>query len=98
MDAFFRAVYFVSFELNLLKAWHPLRSFHIWNSNRIMKRELMPHIKRSFAELDHVQGPKTVLHLAIKAYAKDAASSEKSSTNPAKADPDLIDDIIAHRE
>ncbi|KAL8370920.1 hypothetical protein RB595_000992 [Gaeumannomyces hyphopodioides] len=96
MDAFFCAVYFTSFELNPIKEWHPLRPFYIWNSNRIMKRELMPHIKRSIAELDHVKGPKTVLHLALRAYAKDAASSGRPFVDLANVDPDLIDDIIAH--
>ncbi|KAI7788567.1 hypothetical protein LA080_008457 [Diaporthe eres] len=57
---------------SILKSMHPLRRFHLWNSNRIMKNYVKPRIERGVAE--HAQdkgnstGPKTILSLAIKSY------------------------------
>jgi cytochrome P450 len=40
----------------------------MWNNNRIMRNHLLPHIRRSIAEQDKVQGYKTIASLAAKAH------------------------------
>ncbi|KAK7740261.1 hypothetical protein SLS63_001461 [Diaporthe eres] len=80
---------------SILKSMHPLRRFHLWNSNRIMKNYVKPRIERGVAE--HAQdkgnsaGPKTILSLAIKSYVNEV----QGISGIAEVDPAFVEIAVS---
>lgn len=74
---------------------HPLRRFHLWNNNRIMKNYVKPRIERGVAE--HAQskgdstGPKTILSLAIKSYVNEV----QGISGIAEVDPAFVETAVS---
>lgn len=81
--------------LSILKSMHPLRRFHLWNSNRVMKNYVKPRIERGVAE--HARdkgdstGPKTILSLAIKSYVNEV----QGISGIAEVDPAFVEIAVS---
>lgn len=54
---------------------HPFRRLAIWNNNRILRNEIIPHIRRQLLEINNVGGPRTIGRLAIEGHLKEEGFS-----------------------
>ncbi|KAM5349453.1 hypothetical protein ACJ41O_005958 [Fusarium nematophilum] len=74
---------------SLLKRINPLRPFQIWNHNRILRNEILPHVHRQLNEPQTLGTAKTINSLAIKAYRQEVSDQK------AIADGDFLANAVA---
>ncbi|KAL7908098.1 cytochrome P450 [Trichoderma velutinum] len=74
------------------KMMHPLRQLSVWRNNAIMRRELRPLIEEQYKNSGHVEGPKTIVNLAIRTYVKENGQSSAGDM----IDPEFVDATIEH--
>ncbi|KAL7628326.1 hypothetical protein AAE478_002526 [Parahypoxylon ruwenzoriense] len=58
----------IYFELDLAKILSPIRPLKHWIYNRIIRNELMPYILSTARNYEKIEGPKTIVALALKSY------------------------------
>ncbi|ETN42361.1 uncharacterized protein HMPREF1541_01515 [Cyphellophora europaea CBS 101466] len=58
------------------KLLNPIRQFHIWNNNRIMKKGILPYILEGIRNEDRKEGSKTMHSLAVRSYRKEHSAVE----------------------
>ncbi|KAI5920654.1 cytochrome P450 [Camillea tinctor] len=79
------------FQLEILKKLSPTRHIKYWIYNRIMRQELTPLIENTARNYEKIEGPKTILALALKSYV-----AEKQDPKDRTIPRAFIDSIIQH--
>ena len=74
------------------KIVHPLRKLAVRHNNAIMRNELRPLIEAQFVNHDRIEGPRTIVNLANRAYVKESGHVPASE----KMDPVFLDTTIEH--
>ncbi|XXG98644.1 hypothetical protein Hte_004971 [Hypoxylon texense] len=82
----------IYFELDLRKILNPIRPLRHWIYNRIIKNELVPYILNTSQNYEKIEGPKTIVALALKSYVNETQDYSARGNIPA----DFIDRIVKH--
>ncbi|KAI0171957.1 cytochrome P450 [Hypoxylon sp. FL1284] len=79
-------------ELDLTKLLNPLRPLKHWIYNRMIQNELTPYILNTAQNYEKIEGPKTIVALALKSYVEETQDYSARGNIPA----DFIDRVIKH--
>ncbi|KAI1764003.1 cytochrome P450 [Hypoxylon sp. FL1150] len=79
-------------ELNLTKLLNPLRPLKHWIYNRIIKNELVPYIQATAQNYEKIEGPKTIVALALISYVEETQDYSARENIPA----DFVDRLVKH--
>ncbi|KAI1635186.1 cytochrome P450 [Biscogniauxia mediterranea] len=88
------AVQLIYFNLDIAKQLSPTRHIKIWMYNRMMRQELMPLIENTVRNYEKIEGPKTILALALKSYVSEVQDASERSIGMIPRD--FIERIIQH--
>ncbi|KAI2472128.1 cytochrome P450 [Annulohypoxylon bovei var. microspora] len=80
------------FELDLIKLLNPIRSFKNWAYNRIIQSELVPYILNTAQNYEKIEGPKTIVALALKSYVSETQDYSTGGNIPYE----FIDRVVKH--
>ncbi|KAI1094232.1 cytochrome P450 [Rostrohypoxylon terebratum] len=80
------------FELDLRKLLNPIRILKHRIYNRIIRNELVPYLSKTAQNYEKIEGPKTVIALALKSYVKDTQDYSARRDIP----PEFIERVIKH--
>lgn len=92
MSAFLKQLGLIYFTLDLRKALNPTRLIRHWIYNRTIRKELFPFIHDAARNYEKIEGPKTVLSLALKSYIKDTPDYSARNVIP----PEFLEDVVRH--
>lgn len=79
-------------ELNFGKLLNPMVPLKHWIYNRIIKNELVPYILNTAQNYEKIEGPKTIVALALKSYVEETRDYSARENIPA----DFIDRLVKH--
>ncbi|KAI1776767.1 cytochrome P450 [Hypoxylon cercidicola] len=82
----------IYFELDLVKILNPLRPIRHCIYNRIIKNELVPYILNTAQNYEKIEGPKTIVALALKSYVDETQDYSARANIP----PDFVDRVVKH--
>ncbi|KAI1415617.1 cytochrome P450 [Hypoxylon sp. FL1857] len=82
----------IYFELNLKKALNPLRPLKHWIYNRIIQNELAPYIYNTAQHYEKIEGPKTIVALALKEHINETQDYSARGNIP----PEFIERVVKH--
>ncbi|KAH8586607.1 cytochrome P450 [Bisporella sp. PMI_857] len=71
----------LSYDFNW-KLLNPLRPIRHWYYNRSFRNAMIPYIQGTISNHEKIEGPKTILKLAVKSYVEDQAISGRGSVPP----------------
>ncbi|KAH6646101.1 cytochrome P450 [Truncatella angustata] len=80
------------FDLDLKKALNPLRPFRHHALNRTFRNEMMPYVQHAVQNYEKIEGPKTILNLALKSYVEEVQDVSTRGNIP----PEFLDLVINH--
>ncbi|KAI1460516.1 cytochrome P450 [Annulohypoxylon moriforme] len=80
------------FELDIMKQLNPTRVFKNLVFNRIIRNELVPYISNTAQNYEKIEGPKTVVALALKSYVNEA----QGSSARVSISSDFIERVVKH--
>lgn len=83
MDAMVSQVAMLYFNNDLQKMLNPLVPIRHWIYNRTFHDEMMPYIQDTVQNYEKMEGPKTILALALKSYVTDVDASARGNIPPA---------------
>ncbi|KAK7992677.1 cytochrome P450 monooxygenase aflN [Apiospora saccharicola] len=83
MDAMISQVAMLYFNNDLQKILNPLIPIRHWIYNRTFHDEMMPYIQDTVQNYEKIEGPKTILALALKSYVTDVDASASGNIPPA---------------
>jgi cytochrome P450 len=92
MNAMLDQVKLLSFDLDLKKMLHPLRPFRNWAFNRTFRNEMMPFVRHTVQNYEKIEGPKTILNLAVKSYVDEVQDVSTRGNIP----PEFLDKVTNH--
>ncbi|KAI5862561.1 cytochrome P450 [Durotheca rogersii] len=78
------------FELNFAKLLNPLRPLRHWLYNRTIRREIMPYILDTARNYERIEGPKTIIALALKTFAAEKGAVATGRGGLSRSDVDNI--------
>lgn len=81
----------MSFDLNLRKSLDPLKHFWHWKYNRVFRNEVMPYIQDTVRDLERIEGPKTIVTLALRSHVAEMQDVSAKETLP----PDFLQRVIS---
>ncbi|KAI0841068.1 cytochrome P450 [Hypoxylon sp. FL0890] len=79
-------------ELDLKKLLNPLRPFKHWIYNRIIRNELAPYIYNTAQNYEKIEGPKTIVALALKEHVNETQDYSARGNIP----PEFIERVVKH--
>lgn len=80
------------FELDLKKLLNPIRILKHRVYNRIIRNELVPYLSKTAQNYEKIEGPKTVIALALKSYVKETQDYSARGDIPL----DFIERVVKH--
>jgi len=81
------------FNLDLTKNLNPFIPFRHWTKNRFFRNEMMPYIHSTARNYEKIEGPKTILTLALRSYIDEVQDvSVRGSNIP----PDFLEKVVNH--
>lgn len=82
----------IYFELDLTKALSPIRPLKHWIYNRIIRNELVPYIFNTAQNYEKIEGPKTIVALALKSYIQETQDYSVRGNIP----PEFVERVVKH--
>ncbi|KAI0387352.1 cytochrome P450 [Hypomontagnella monticulosa] len=79
-------------ELDLKKFLDPLRPLKHWIYNRIIRNELVPYIHNTAQNYEKIEGPKTIVALALKSYVNETKDYAARGNIP----PKFMERVVKH--
>ncbi|KAI0126029.1 cytochrome P450 [Xylariales sp. AK1849] len=92
LQAMLNQVSLLYFDLDLRKVLNPLRPIRHWLYNRTFRDAMMPYVKHTVQNYEKIEGPKTVLNLAVKSYVNEVQDFSARGNIP----PDFLDKVVSH--
>ncbi|KAK8097727.1 cytochrome P450 [Apiospora kogelbergensis] len=83
IDTMVKQVAMLYFNNDLQKMLNPLIPIRHWIYNRIFYNEMMPYIQETVRNYEKIEGPKTILALALKSYVTEVDVSARGNIPPA---------------
>jgi cytochrome P450 len=78
------------FDLDLKKILNPLRPLRHYRLNREFRNEMMPYVQHTVRNYEKIEGPKTILNLALKSYVQDVQDVSARGNIP----PEFLDKVV----
>lgn len=91
LDAMLQEVRFVYFNLEPSKRFYPLRGYYHWLYHRRFRNEIMPYVRETALNWEKLEGPKTILALALKHYVEEVDYSARGNIPPA-----FLEKVVNH--
>lgn len=92
MTAMLRQVALLYFDTDYWKALNPLRPIRHWIYNKTFRDEVMPFVKSTVLNYEKIEGPKTILNLALKSYVNEVQDVSARGNIP----PEFLERVINH--
>jgi cytochrome P450 len=103
IDTLRETIYLMIYENVSLKYLDLTRPYKIWRNRRRMRAALTPYVMQAIAEVksDRVEGPKTILNLAVQSYVAEVGGDKglsRDTTRGSKSDqvdPQFLDMVLS---
>ncbi|KAI1077148.1 cytochrome P450 [Whalleya microplaca] len=92
MDTMKNQLKLIYFELNLRKQLSPTRLIKHWIYNRKIRNELLPYVYGTLQNYEKIEGPKTVVALALKEWINETQDHSARGNIP----PEFVERVIKH--
>lgn len=92
MQAMLKQVGLLYFDLDPRKVLNPLRLFHHWRCNKIFRDEMLPYVQYTIRNYEKIEGPKTILNLAVKSYVEEVQDVSARGNIPSE----FVDRVVNH--
>ncbi|EMR68405.1 putative cytochrome p450 4v3 protein [Eutypa lata UCREL1] len=92
MSAMTKQLGLLYFQLNLWKQLSPTRHIKHWMYNRQFRNAMLPLIQDTVRNYEKIEGPKTVLSLALKSYINEVQDYSARGSIP----PEFIEGVVQH--
>ncbi|CAJ2513011.1 Uu.00g011300.m01.CDS01 [Anthostomella pinea] len=86
----------IHLSLDLSKSLNPTRPIKNWFYNRTIRAELMSLIQQTVLNYEQLEGPKTVLALALRSYVEEKRHQGASSSGASPIPPEFLERVIKH--
>ncbi|KAI1872962.1 uncharacterized protein JN550_003836 [Neoarthrinium moseri] len=80
------------FDIQFSKALNPLRPLRHFVLNRAFRQEMMPYVQNVVQNYEKMEGPKTILNLAVKSYVEEVQEISTRGHIP----PEFLDKVVNH--
>lgn len=92
MSALIKQLGLLYFGLDLKKQLSPTRHIKHWIYNRQIRNEILPLIQDTVRNYEKIEGPKTILSLALKSYVNEVQDYSARGSIP----PEFIESVVRH--
>ncbi|KAI0011012.1 cytochrome P450 [Xylariaceae sp. FL0662B] len=92
METMKAQVALIYMELDIRKLLNPTRRLKHWLYNRRIRNALLPYIRGTIQNYEKIEGPKTVIALALRSYVGEAQSHTARGEIP----PEFLDRVVKH--
>lgn len=97
VEAMLSQVPYLHFGLEPLKRFNPLKYYHHHRLNRQFSEEVMPYIRDTVRNYEKLEGPKTILRLAVKSYVEEEAANSggrSEKTAAGELPPEFLRQVV----
>lgn len=91
LDAMLNEVTYIYFNLEPTKRFNPLRNYYHWLYHRRFRSEIMPYVRETALNYEKLEGPKTILNLALRHYVEEVDYSARCNIPPA-----FLEKVVNH--